>query len=238
MTFPKGGQATIRPPKPLEIKEPADGIEVWVYGPVNNTVGSAPTLTMLVSDADGKKYRLPTAGSGSRWNRMRWWGVSAAQLPKGIKFPVKLESMTFSKLLTTTKDDFLCFDMIGAFKVRKIAVPDTKKMNLPFPTTPDTIMPTSMKEGAKNFARQEGKKYVFGYEGKDAKVVYTYEPKTGTLSDITASFNGGDAFQIADKGGIHAVVDGVKITPATEGVEAKLAYQGMKDGKLKTIWNQ
>lgn len=60
------------------------------------------------------------------------------------------------------------------------------------------------------FKREHG--WDFEYEGADCKLVYHYEPKTGTLSDFTCAMDGGAAFAPAADGGVFAEIkDGDKV---------------------------
>lgn len=53
----------------------------------------------------------------------------------------------------------------------------------------------------------------FTYEGRDARIVYVYEPATGTLDDFTVSVDGGAPFQPMLGGGVTTLV--------TEGAEER-----------------
>ena len=238
LTFPKGGSVTVFLPEPIKFNQKIDGFDLWIYGPINNGVGTRPDLTFLISDADGRKIRVDSMGMGSRWNRVRWWGMAAAIIPPDIKYPITLHSFTFSRLLTRTENDFLCFDMLGAFTFpRKMRFPDSAEMKLPFPTTPDTIMPKGMAEGAKNsIVKLPGNAWSFNYDGNDAKLSYIYRPSSGTLGDITVKLNDAKEFQIAAAGGIHGEVDGVKFAPLDKDKKASLLNAKLNGEKLMTKW--
>ena len=180
LDLPPQGSVTITPPVPLEVKD-ADGLDVWIYGPL----GTIPKIDFVIKDARDKIFRVPTSGCGSRWNKTRWWGLAAGLLPREAVKPVKITSIQFSRLSNRFPNDYLCFDRIGAYKVDKVDIADSSKTKNPFPVTEDGIMPIGMKEGAVNSASMQGDKYVFGYKGKDAEIIYTYTPRTGTLSDLS-----------------------------------------------------
>jgi len=236
LTYTKGGTLTVTPPAPITVAAPADGLELWVFGPRQTRQGAVPQMSFRCSDASGRKFNLNATGGGSRWAGQRWWGVSAGVFPGNVRFPVKIHSFTFSRLIVKGKEDFLCFDMLGAFRFRPAAMADTARMQLPFPTTPDTILPSSMTEGARNSVRQEGGTWLFGYEGKDGRITYRYTPKTGTLSDISVVYNGLAPFRIAQDGGIHAAVNGVEMTPGSPDLTATLLTADCKDARLNTVW--
>ncbi len=239
LTFPKGGSVTVKLPQSLKIDDPVDGLDLWIYGPVNNGVGSSPELSFLISDASGRKIKIPAVGMGSRWAKLRWWGMAAAVLPRDVKFPIEVHSFTFARLLTRTPNDFLCFDMLGAFKFPgETRVPDTAKMNLPFPTTPDSIMPIGGAPDGKNtVVKLSGDSYSFQYTGSDGTLCYIYRPVTGTLGDITVKVDKLPEFKIAVVGGVHGEIDGVKFAPGDANIQARLLQSSLKDGgKLFTRW--
>ncbi|MBM3476822.1 MAG: hypothetical protein FJX75_26415 [Armatimonadetes bacterium] len=60
----------------------------------------------------------------------------------------------------------------------------------------------------KNAIAQDGDGYRFTYQGEDCRIVYRYEPKTGTLDDFTVQVDDTPAFQ-------PTVGGGVTILPAT-----------------------
>ena len=230
LTLPTSGSVTIRPPKPLVVKE-ADGLDLWIFGPL----GTIPVMDFMITDATNKTFRVRTIGSGSRWARTRWWGLAAGLIPQEAKFPIKVTAIRFSKLSARYPNDYLCFDRIGAYKVNKVDIVDSSKTKNPFPVTEDGIMPIGMAKGAKNTARKAGSSYVFDYQGKDAKIAYTYTPQTGTLGDISVDYNG-KKFRPAVNGGIVAMFGNDRVMPGDKSVKSKLLKQTFANNKLCTVW--
>ncbi len=238
VTFTKeGALLTVTAARPIAIPDDADGLEIWLFGPVNKGFGSKPRISVLVTDANGKSHRISATGCGSRWAQKRWWGTAAAIFPKELKRPLTLKSFALNKVIIGDKPDFFCFDQINAFRFKKVEIPDTRKMDLGFPTTPDTILPASAAPGSRNDLRQDGNAWIFTYEGKDAKVTYRYAPKDGTLGDITASINGGNTFQPARNGGPRAKVAGVAFIPGDAAIAPILHSCRLVDGKVVADWN-
>jgi len=235
LTFPRGGSVTITPPKPLVIKEKVYGVELYMYGPLNGRVGAVPVTSLVIEDKNKKIIRLNLTGSGSRWAGYRWWGAAAGILPEDLAYPIAIKSIRFSKLTTKVKNDFLCFDHIGVFQKTPLEITDSAKQKNPFPLTEDGIMPIAMKKDAKNIARQTGDSFVFEYQGSDAKIAYTYTPKSGTLSDIEVDFNG-KKFRPAVNGGILANVKNVEFLPSDKTIQAKLLKKEFKNSRLATVW--
>lgn len=68
------------------------------------------------------------------------------------------------------------------------------------------VAPGNLLPGAKVTATRDGQRWQFLYDGKDARVLYTYEPRTGTLADLTVQVDDTPVFQPAAGGGLTAVV--------------------------------
>lgn len=237
MTFPKGGEVQVSFTTPIPVTTKADGIELWLYGPYQNGPGSNPVITFDITDSNGKKINIKTCGGGTRWNSQRWWGVAAGILPKDIAFPISVNGFNFQKLLTTTPDDFLCFDMLGAWNYTgELDNPDVFKMKLPFPTTKDTIMPTSAAPGGKVTLSNHGNDWIFQYKDKSSDVRYVYTPNTGTLGDISAAFGNTPAFQPAKDGGPVAANNGISLKPGDSQLSPKLVKCIRKGDKLIADW--
>jgi hypothetical protein len=85
--------------------------------------------------------------------------------------------------------------------------------------TPSNLLPR------KNGIVKDGEGYRFTYEGEDCRIVYRYEPKTGSLDDFTVQVDDTPAFQ-------PAIGGGVTILPATTAV---LDIGGIRKAGAKRI---
>ena len=232
LDLPPNGAVTLTPPAPIVIAEKAAGIDLWLFGPS----GPAPTTTVTLEDANGVRHKVTLSGTGSRWAKVRWWGCGAVLLPEKALFPVKVLSIQFSKLTNRVESDYLCFDRLGAYQVPKVEMVDSSKMNdVPFPTTPDGIMPIGMGKGAANSVAKEGEAFAFSYKGEDASLNYRYVPATGTLGDIVADFNG-KSIRPAVNGGIHARVGEVDFVPGNPEIKATLESCTLDKERVAAIW--
>lgn len=234
----KRGAAKVTPAAPILIQSPVDGIELWVYGPSGGGIGDGALLSFLIADADGKKRRINADGFGSRWARQRWWGTSAAVLPQNLKYPVKIESFTFKNLSEKMPNDFLCFDHLGTFSMgRPEGELDHTKLDLPFPNTPDGILPILLRSGWSNSVKQQADgAVVFSCQYPQRKdLSYVYRPATGTLGDITVEYEG-KSFRPAVKGGPHAALGTVRFAPGDAEIQTRLLSKAMSGSTLKTVW--
>ncbi len=232
LDLPPSGAVTLTPPTPIVIAEKAAGIDLWLFGPS----GPAPTTTVALEDANGVRHKVTLSGTGSRWAKIRWWGCGAVLLPEKAVFPVKVLSIQFSKLSNRVENDYLCFDRLGLYQVPKVVMADSSKMmGVPFPTTPDGIMPIGMGKGGTNVVTKEGEAFAFSYKDDEASVSYRYVPVTGTLGDIRATFNG-KGFRPAVNGGIHAHVGEVDFIPGDPSIKATLESCKLEKERMTAIW--
>jgi len=96
--------------------------------------------------------------------------------------------------------------------------------------TPSNLLPS------KNTIEQSGKAWRFVYEGDDCRVVYTYQPASGTLDDFSVQVDDGRSFQPALGGEAAITIEqGGKTVqiPARGGKAARIA-QG--NGALNVKW--
>lgn len=91
----------------------------------------------------------------------------------------------------------------------------------------------------KNTITRVGSAYRFTYLSEDCQVVYTYEPKTGTLDDFSSQVEGGHAFHPAQGGGVTVELkEGDKAQPVAlrGGKPTKVALS--QDGEsLSVLWD-
>lgn len=213
------GHVRIEPPSPVRLDE-FNGILMWVFGNNWAWMPDPSTPQVLISlelkDARGETHVIDL-------DRVNWkfWSMMHKCVRANVKederhaafggdgngvldFPAHLNAIEV-RGGTNAEDRTLYFDSI-IFRTEKTDLPkiETKLDNLPFPTTPDTILPP-LSEPVRNSIEQEGYTYRFiAGEGQDA-LEYVYTPKTGTLSDLSARFRGAE-FMPCDGGG--PLVDG------------------------------
>ena len=97
----------------------------------------------------------------------------------------------------------------------------------------------------KNALRPAGKAWDLTYEGADCKLSYRYEPRTGTLADLSCRVDGGPAFFPATDGGViaelgpkagRAVLTGGKATSIVRsGNSLRVAWEYSLDGRPLTV---
>ncbi|HBG25619.1 MAG: hypothetical protein A2Y10_01200 [Planctomycetes bacterium GWF2_41_51] len=211
-----GSYLTLTPPSPISISGTWDGIDMWVHGPVS-TYSSPVSITLNLRDNNNNNFTINMIGGGTSYDGGAWWSMAHGTPASATTFPVRLVSIQFSNIAAGT--DVLYWDAIRFYQ--DTTTPANPSLDtLPFPTTPDTILP-SINAGTTytNSVTYLGGKYYFSYNGSDCNTTYIYQPLTGTLSDLDLDYNGVFSFfPTTQDGGIYANVSGVSFTPASYGV--------------------
>jgi len=220
-----GPSPTIRltPPQPIAIEHPFDHVSLWGYG---NNWGFArdpgtPPVELLVVFAGAQGEVKVSLG---RVNWKEWHLLYRALTPEQQQaLAAERRFVGLEVLYGSNKEDrVLYFDDLAVFteqlaplsfaprRQRNIALLpgadpglNTGQGTLPFPTRPETILPTNLQAGSTSRVVRDGDSFRFEYRGDDGQLTYTLTPKTGSPSDVTAEWTGrGAAFQPMAGGGI------------------------------------
>ncbi|MBM4078733.1 MAG: hypothetical protein FJ278_03470, partial [Planctomycetes bacterium] len=226
----RGPAVTLRPPKPVTVPGEFDCVNFWIYGNNWGWMPDASTppvgVAALFKTTDGKDLRV-SLGS-VRWKE--WW-VMHKKLAQAVS-GAQLVGIEFTNC-RNKQDRALYLDNLACYKEQLPALtfePRPKRGiemfpgqgvglsmgpgKLPFPTREETILPDNLTKGFKTALAQDGAAFVFKYEGDDGVLEYRYEPKTGTLGDVTAAWRGrGAVFQPMADGGVMFATEGKAATP-------------------------
>ena len=225
----QGGAFFARLRKPVKFTSRIDGFEFWLIGTMK---GVFTDPKFVLTDGNGKTIHL-IPNNNCLWGNTSWWTGCIAFLPRDVVFPVTFRGIRF-KVDSKGAGDCFYFDSIGAFRKPPVDLPDTRFW-LPFPHDPAGITPRPQDPAAKVSCSFTGPQYTFSYQGKDGEVRYAYTPKTGTLSDLTATI-GGKTFQPARDAGFRARVNQVEFVPGDSAVKATLVALVKQPGWLRTFW--
>jgi len=192
---------TLRPPQPVPLTAPFDCVNLWLYG--NNWAWVPDKTTPQVNvnvffrTADGKTVHVPLGNV--RWKE---WFLLHRRLP--AEPIVALEAIEFTNGRNTA-DRTLYLDNLAVYKEELKPLTFAPRPRLPFPTREETILPDNLTKRFRVSLTKSGTAYLFRYRGSDGELEYRYEPRTGTLSDLTAHWLGcGKPFQPLAGGGIGA----------------------------------
>ncbi len=104
-------------------------------------------------------------------------------------------------------------------------------------TTPSNLLPFN------NALESIGSDWCFVYQGEDCRLVYTYEPATGTLDDFTVQIDDRAHFSPAQGGGITVVLESDKNQPGGVPRQITIPLRGGKplqisrdDEVLNVLW--
>ncbi len=227
---------TCLPPAPIEIPQPFDSVNFWVYG--NNWAWAPDRSTPRVAI----HLRLRSPGGQVvdvslgvvRWKE--WWVMHRRLSPEQIallKDGAVLEAIEVRD--GRNEDDrTLWFDNLAFYRetlppltfeprpkrgiepfAGQSAGTNTGPGKLPFPTREETLLPDNLSQAFEVSLEESHGQFAFHYRGDDGHLVYRYQPATGTLGDITAEWVGrGDPFQPMAEGGIRG------LSPRGEPIEA------------------
>ncbi len=239
-----------RPPKPIPIPERFDSVEFWGYGNrwawMKDPSTPPVDVSILIQDARGKEFTVEMTSIG--WKQ--WWLIHRrlkAELSKEIVWPASFSGIEIAKVKNTDLRYFYC-DSLAFYpeQLNPLALKEQPKRNLkpfrgqiaglntgtgtlPFPTREETILPLNFRKDFQVTARKTGKdRFEFQYKAVDATVTFAYQPKTGSLSELTVSVNGATPYRPLDGGG-------VRFTDTAEGqvAQGKLLSAALEDGVVK-----
>ena len=220
----KAPKITLQPPQPVPVKPPFDSVNLWLYGNNWSWTPDASTppveITVLLRSKTGQA--MPLKLGTVRWKE--WWlmhrklsAEQAALLKDGASF----EGIQIAN--GKNKDDRVIYlDNLAIYQevLPPLAFPPRRQRGvepfpgqsvgintgpgtLPFPTREETILPDNLVKDFKVSLTKAGNGFMFTYRGSDGQLEYRYEPKSGTLSDVTARWAGrSSVFQPLAKGSV------------------------------------
>ena len=214
--------------KPFVFESDVSGLEFWLIGTMNKVF---PDQRFECTDGNGKHFQL-IPNNGCLWGNTSWWASTLAFFTTGTVFPITVNGISFN-IGEKAVGNCLYFDTFGAFKRPPVTVPDTRFW-LQFPHDPAGISPRPQDANYSNPSEmQEG--HTFKYTGSDGNLEYAYTPKTGTLSDLTATIDGKSFFP-AKNAGFRAKVGDVVFAPEDTDITATLRAIVSNNNWLRTFW--
>jgi len=207
----------LRPPRPVRITAPFDCVNFWTYGnsiwvPDSSDPGR---VNLLIESESGVEDVLEIGRlSWPRWSlHHRKLELREPALLTGIEvvdFSNEGDRSVFFDNLSIYKEELEPLEFKASPRRGVDPFPgqtpglNTGTGRLPFPTRPETILPTNATGDFVTSLDQDGNAFVFRYRGSDGELTYVYEPQTGTLSDLRASWQGrGKVFQPIVDGGVY-----------------------------------
>ncbi len=245
------GHVELVPPEPIVIEGRFNAACAWVYG--NNWAWVPDPQTPQVHvwvrlvDGAGQRHRIDLGVINFKFygwlsKRLRddrqgdpGHVFSGGPADGRIRFPARLEAIEVRGGIQP-KPRTIYIESVALYQ-DDMPLPALRPElieNLPFPTTPDTILPTVASPVTVTVERQ-GEAFVLTARG-DEKVVWRYVPATGTLSDLTVQVAGRDAFRPCAGSGPAFILAGTQREPTDREVECKLVGAQITDGAVATRW--
>ena len=245
------GYFELVPPEPIPIPGPFNAACAWVYG--NNwswvpDPGTPPvSIWVRLVDAEGQRHRLDLGVVNFRFygylqKRLRehplgdprhiFWG---GWTDGTVHLPAKLEAIEV-RGGSNTEARTIYLESV-AFYEDRMELPSFRPElieDLPFPTTPDTILPPVASPTTISLSRR-GDGFVFRVEG-DERLHYRYTPRTGTLSDLTVRVEDRPGFTPCAGAGPVFILDGAEREPTAGEVARQCLGAEVKGDAVTTRW--
>ncbi len=230
----------LAPPKPLPIHDDFDAINIWRFA-TSYSRDNRPQLhyTIQYRDSQGQLHDSPFMGGMLEVG----WGIHHRPVPP-VKAPAEFVSITFSGFnepRRVTYFDSLRFYVRSQAPIHDAEIPSWQELGLPL--SEDTILPTATVPYDKAGIEQNGASTWRIYAEKPGvSLSFDIQPKTGTLDDITAHFNG-KTFKPMAGGGAHWAPDRIYpvdletlLVPGNEAVKATFLKAENQENKLCLHW--
>ncbi|MHB0998032.1 MAG: hypothetical protein ACYC27_02210 [Armatimonadota bacterium] len=235
------GFIRIQPPKPVELKK-FNALKMWVFGNNWEWMPDPATPPVLISveltDKSGEKHVIELDRVVWKFWSMMHKSVKAdtnkderhvaygGDRNKYLDFPVSLTGIEVRGCTNREWRSIYLDSLI--FNDEKPNLPEFNANldYLPFPTTPDTILPVLMNRATARVVN-DGDTYRFISQSSDSVIEYTYTPKTGTLSDLSVKIDE-KSFKPCDNAGL--LIDG-------KAQKARLIKVDMPNNRtVSTVW--
>ena len=228
----------VTPPEPIAVSEDFDGVNLWVYGDQYWGKPKGVQVSVQVKDAAGKEHAIEMHSREQPFVFWSGWYLWHRTLPAKVKAPAQVLSLTFHDF-SGASPNTVYFDNLECYAIDRSPIASNVPAwkDCPFPTTPDTILPSlATKTAFRNAVRREGDSVILAYEG-DEPITYRYTPRTGTLSDIEATAGSGAAFQPAANGGWVIEQNGRDLPPSSAEAIRTLQDMAIDGNTVRTTWS-
>ena len=234
----------LRPPNPLPVPEAAKAAHLWLLG---NAVGwleqrtdEEPLLrcSLEFRDGGGATHQLafPTAVA------YPYWYVARARLPQDWPRPLVYTGLSFLGCTNKTPRGLVLDALVfPREEFPTTLTTDVRLDDLPFPTTPDGPLPSQLAGPYTNRVERAQDGYRLTYEGADGRLTYRFQPRSGSLDDVEATWADTDGkaqqpFRLAAGSGPLAESGGRTFGPSPRGAERTCASAQVEGNAVVTAW--
>ncbi len=240
----------IEPPKPIDIPGRFTGVNLWVrgnnWGWINPPRTARTSIRVLVRDAKDEEYAIPVGVNNfdywfllhqtlvSPTGDVKHYTPTHSKSDKVIDFPARFTGIEVSGC-SNDEPAKVYFDALSFYEIQyKPLTFEPAPAKLPWPTTPDTILPT-LKRAVRNEVKAGEKEYELTAIDGGRMVRYRYKPVTGLLSDITVEA-GGQRFWPCWKGSIRFDLGGQRVRPWSDATKVKLVRHAKEGQRVVADW--
>ncbi len=217
----------VRPPEPIPIPEPWDCVNAWNWGTTWCWVHdpSTPPLdaAILLRDSQDRELAIPLGSMN-----YTYWFLMHGRLPASQRAafapPFRFAGFRFGNA-GNREERTIYLGPCYFYKedLRPLEF-EPWPSRLPFPTRPETILPTQKRRRYRNTAARDGGAVVFRYRAADADIAWRVEPRNGGLADVEVLYGGtsfrpcaGSGLWLAAPGGpVPADDPRVSVTPLSQ----------------------
>ncbi|MBE6379656.1 MAG: LamG domain-containing protein [Lentisphaerae bacterium] len=235
---PARKKVSIAPKTPIVIDKDFDYISIYLSAQ-NWTKPSGCKLSVEVEDADGKRHTIEMQSAEIPFIFWSGWSAMVKKVPQKIKVPARIINLTFYNFGGQKPEvyylDNLAVHTLPPTLPAGIEVPSWEEIGAPTVATGAKPVLSTSAQPVK--LTKNGNTFTFAAAAGSDKLIYTYTPQSGTLSDITLAFNGKKAFQPAKDGGFRFVApDGKLLDANAPGLSAKLLNVKQNGSKVVSNW--
>ncbi|MBT3379590.1 MAG: LamG domain-containing protein [Lentisphaerae bacterium] len=229
-------EVRILPPAPIRIDRPFGAVDLWVYAHYwGRTQGTAMSVHLRLPDGTEERHDL---AANPRWFYWTGWYIAHRTLPHAFPAGTQFTGFTIHGF-RPAPEQTLYLDSLTFYSENRSPVPSYVPDwdDLPTPTTPDTVLPPlTSGQTARNRVIKDGDATRLLCETDDDVIEWRYLPNTGTLSDIEARVNGGEAFRPAVAGGLVLEIDDQEREPDDPGIERQLVKLRRRRKHVEAEW--
>jgi len=233
----------LRPPEPLAVAADEDVAHLWLFGRAyawaERRTREEPLLRhwLEFTDAQGAAHRL----SFRQAVGYPFWYVARARIPAEWPRPLQWTGAGFVGCTNAQPRSLLLDTLVVAKEqLAPTLTTDVRFDDLPFPTSPDGLLPDAPPPGYANRLVRDGEAWEFVYEGADETIRYRYLPATGSFGDIEVfrSKPGGEVqrFRPAVEGGPVLEFGRRSYLPGSRAVPRECVSAEAADDVLTTVW--
>lgn len=208
---------TVRPQAPIPIPKPWDCVDAWNWGNVWAWAPRPDTpplqVEVLVLDAEGKEHAI-------NLGRMayQYWFPMHQKVNAAIPRPARFAGFRFLNGTNPESRQIYLGPVSFYQEELKPLTFDPWPEKLPFPTRPETILPTNETTDFTNAVRQDGPATLFEYEGKDTTLAYRLDSTQPFLDGLEIRWNGRSLYpcrgaQVILANGQTAAIQATRVGP-------------------------